>query len=130
MLVTSSPPRAYDRKRSCPQPQAASLPRRSGHKARPWVVLAGLIGAFVVLQSRVPLASAVQIGADEGFEVAKATLYLHGHQLYSEVWNDQPPLHTWLVTQVLRHLGPGILGPRLVTTGFAALLLVCVFVVV
>lgn len=31
-----------------------------------------------------------------------ATLCLHGHRLYSEVWNDQPPLHTWLITQVLK----------------------------
>jgi hypothetical protein len=78
------------------------------------VVLAGLIAAFLLLQSRIPLGTTVQIGADEGFEVAKATLWLHGHRLYSEVWNDQPPLHTWLVTQVLRHVTTGILGPRLV----------------
>ncbi|MCW5555667.1 MAG: hypothetical protein KIS67_26355 [Verrucomicrobiae bacterium] len=64
--------------------------------------MAVLLGAFFLLQSWIPLRSAVQIGADEGFEVAKATLCLHGHKLYSEVWNDQPPLHTWLITQVLK----------------------------
>jgi hypothetical protein len=89
------------------------------------VIAPALLAALFVLESRVPLRTAVQIGADEGFEVAKATLCLHGHRLYSEVWNDQPPLHTWLVTQVLKHVTPGILGPRLVTTAFAAILLTC-----
>jgi hypothetical protein len=96
-----------------------------------------------------PLRTAVQIGADEGFELAKATLCLHGHKLYSEVWNDQPPLHTWLITQVVKlrqskpltpslspldgervsaeERGYSILGPRLLTSAFTAVLLACVF---
>lgn len=57
-----------------------------------------LLGAFVYLQTLLPLQTAVQIGADEGFELAKATSCLHGNSLYTEVWNDQPPLHTWIVT--------------------------------
>jgi hypothetical protein len=47
---------------------------------------------------------AVQIGADEGFELPKATLVINGHPLYSEVWDDQPPLHTHLVAWTLRHV--------------------------
>ena len=70
---------------------ASATLRRPG---KPAAILAILLGVFVLLQSRVPLRTAVQIGADEGFEVAKVTLCLHGHKLYSEVWNDQPPLHT------------------------------------
>ena len=61
---------------------------------KPAVILAILLGVFGLIQSRVPLRTAVQIGPDEGFEVAKVTLCLHGHKLYSEVWNDEPPLHT------------------------------------
>jgi len=95
--------------------------------ARPIVVVAVLLGAFFVLQSLIPLRTAVQIGADEGFELAKATLCLKGYKLYSEVWNDQPPLHTFLITQVLKYLTPSVLGPRLVSVGFATLLLASVF---
>jgi len=108
-------------------------------------------GLFLILQTFLPLRTAVQIGADEGFEVAKATLCLHGSKLYSDVWNDQPPLHTWLITRVVRlqltnhskqgefalnssppainegHRTLSILGPRLVTTTFTLLLLVGVF---
>jgi 4-amino-4-deoxy-L-arabinose transferase-like glycosyltransferase len=51
------------------------------------------------IEGFLPLSTTVQIGADEGFELAKATLCLNGHRLYSEVWNDQPALHTWLVTR-------------------------------
>jgi 4-amino-4-deoxy-L-arabinose transferase-like glycosyltransferase len=93
-------------------------------------IAAGLLAGVFALQSRVPLGTAVQFGADEGFDLAKATLCLHGHGLYSEVWNDQPPLYTWLVTQVLKHVSAGILGPRLVTVAFAAILVMGVFVIV
>ncbi|MCW5551072.1 MAG: hypothetical protein KIS67_02785 [Verrucomicrobiae bacterium] len=88
--------------------------------ARPFGIVAVLLGAFFLLQSWIPLRTAVQIGADEGFEVAKATLCLHGHQLYSEVWNDQPPLHTWLITQVLKfqRRSPLNMDRRLVTPTF------------
>ena len=91
------------------------------------ITLALLLLAFLGLQFLLPLRTAVQIGADEGFELAKATLCVHGHQLYSEVWKDQPPLHTFLVTETLKHVSPSILGPRLITTGFTLLLLASVF---
>src|SRR6266516_1877261 len=95
--------------------------------ARPVVILTILLSAFFLIQSCVPLRTAVQIGADEGFELAKATLCLNGYKLYSEVWNDQPPLHTFLITQILRHIAPSVLRPRLLTSVFAAVLLASVF---
>ena len=85
---------------------------------------------FLTLQLCLPLATAVQIGADEGFELAKATLCLHGHHLYTEVWNDQPPLHTFIVTELLRWLPHSILVPRLVTSAFTVLLLASLFAIV
>src|SRR6266508_1807509 len=91
------------------------------------LALALTIAGFVILQLFLPLRTAVQIGADEGFELAKATLCLKGYRLYAEVWNDQPPLHTWLITQILKNISPTILGPRLVTSVFAAVQLASVF---
>jgi hypothetical protein len=93
-------------------------------------MLALLLLAFLVIESFVPMSTAVQIGADEGFELAKATLCLQGHHLYTEVWNDQPPLHTFLVTQILKHISISVLGPRLLTVGFSAVLLTAVFLIV
>jgi hypothetical protein len=98
-----------------------------GRHGKAALALLILLAGFIVLQGFLPLGTTVQIGADEGFELAKATLGLHGHGLYTEVWNDQPPLHTFLVIQVLEHLSPGVLGPRLVTVIAAAVLLVGVF---
>ena len=89
--------------------QATSVRMERGPWARPAVIAVILLAAFFLLQSQIPLRTAVQIGADEGFELAKATLCLHGHKLYSEVWNDQPPLHTFLVTQIIKHVTPSIL---------------------
>jgi 4-amino-4-deoxy-L-arabinose transferase-like glycosyltransferase len=74
--------------------------------------------------------TAVQIGADEGFELTKATLCLRGHKLYTEIWNDQPPLHTFLITQILKHVSPSVLGPRLLTSAFSVVLLCSVFLLV
>jgi hypothetical protein len=94
-----------------------------------WVLLA-LILSFLAIESFVPMRTAVQIGADEGFELAKATLCVHGHRLYTEIWNDQPPLHTFLVTEILKHASGSVLGPRLLTVAFSVLLLIAVFSIV
>jgi hypothetical protein len=102
-----------------------ALPLTSARK--PALVLAFLLTAFLLLQCAVRLSTTIQIGADEGFELAKATLCLKGYRLYTDVWNDQPPLHTFIITQVLKHISPSILGPRLVTTAFTILLLSSVF---
>src|SRR6266498_3707868 len=101
--------------------------RPRGHRYKPVALLVVALAAFVVLQFLLPLRTAVQIGADEGFELAKATLCLKGYKLYTEVWYDQPPLHTFLTTQILKRLSPSILGPRLATSVFTALLLTAIF---
>lgn len=94
----------------------------------PLTVLLSLLALFVFLQFLLPLRTAVKIGADEGFELAKATLCLKGYKLYTEIWNDQPPLDTFLITQILKYVSPSVFGPRLLSVVFAALLLSAVFV--
>ncbi len=90
--------------------------------------LACLLTLFLALQCFLPLRTAILIGSDEGFEVAKANLCLKGYRLYTDIWNDQPPLHTLLLTETMRHLSSTMLGPRLLTSVFAVLLLAAVFV--
>lgn len=90
-------------------------------------ILTILITCLISIQCFLPLRTAVQIGADEGFELSKATLCLNGYKLYTEVWNDQPPLHTFVLTQVLKHVSPSILAARVLTSVFAAILLGAVF---
>jgi len=112
-------------------------PRGTGQRAaglvafcRRWktqIALSFLLGGFFFLGTLMPLRTAVEIGADEGFELAKATLCLHGYKLYSQVWNDQPPLHTFLVTQALKYMSQSVLVPRFITICFAAFLLASIF---
>jgi len=99
--------------------------RRITHS--PVFTLGFLLGSFLALQCLLPLGTAIKVGADEDFEYAKATLWLKGYHLYTEVWNDQPLLHTFWITQVLKHVSPSVLGPRLVTSVFTLLLLSSVF---
>ena len=96
----------------------------------PVVVLGLMLVGFVALQCCLPLATAVKIGADEDYELSKAVLCLNGHRLYTEVWSDQPPLYVSLLTVILKHLSPAILGPRLLTTASTLLLLGSLFLLV
>jgi 4-amino-4-deoxy-L-arabinose transferase-like glycosyltransferase len=93
------------------------------------IVLVVLLSLFALLQCLLPLRTALQIGGDEGFELAKATLCLKGYHLYTDIWNDQPPLHTFLLTQILKHVSTSVLGPRQLTLAFASLLLTSVFLI-
>jgi 4-amino-4-deoxy-L-arabinose transferase-like glycosyltransferase len=91
------------------------------------VSIATLLAGFLAALSFLPLRTAVLIGADEGFETAKAVLWLKGYHLYTDVWNDQPPLHTFVLTEVIRHFSFTMLGPRLLTAAFALLMLTALF---
>ena len=69
-------------------------------------VLGLILTAFVALQCFLPLGTAIKIGADEDFELSKPTLCLNGYKLYTEVWDNQPPLYTFLIKQILKPLDP------------------------
>jgi len=72
-----------------------------------------MLACFLSLAFCFPLRTAVEIGADEGIELAKADAWLHGYHLYSQVWCDQPPLHTFLLKSALGHISHSILVARL-----------------
>lgn len=76
----------------------------------------------VGLCALVPLGAALQFGTDEGYELMKALLVSLGHPLYREVWNDQPPLHTELLALLFRIFGPSAYAGRLLSVGFAMVL--------
>lgn len=59
---------------------AAGSTRSIGCKVS--LVFLCLLGFFVLLHSLLPLRTTIQIGADEGFELAKITLSLKGYKFY------------------------------------------------
>jgi len=123
----------------CAEPSESSIAGQriaAGHGSCPRFdakasgVLGLILTAFVTIQCFLPLGTAIKIGADEDFELSKPTLCLNGYKLYTEVWDDQPPLYTFLITQILKHVSSSVLGPRLLTVAFAALLLCSTYLIV
>lgn len=88
---------------------------------RPGVIRLGLALAFTaVLAAGAPWRE-VFLPDDEGFELMKAWLHQRGHTLYGEIWCDQPPLHTLLLSGAFHLLGTTIATGRALALAFAAL---------
>jgi hypothetical protein len=77
---------------------------------------------FAIVFYIMPIADTLQFDPDEGIELAKATLYSQGYQLYDPIWNDQPPLLTLLLSGWLKLFGPQIVAARLLILGFSTIL--------
>jgi hypothetical protein len=86
-----------------------------------------ILGGFLAIALLLPLGKALEIEGDEGFELNKAFLQSHGCKLYTEIWDDQPPLYTSTLAAIFRVLGPSILGARSLTLGFSLLLLISLY---
>jgi hypothetical protein len=88
------------------------------------IVLSALaIGLFFATRP----GTSIKVGADEDYELSKAILYVKGFHFYTEIWNDQPLLHTAIIAGILKHASPSVLGPRLVTCAFSILIVVSLF---
>jgi len=90
--------------------------------ALPIVVLIGSLGLFH---------DAFSYDDDEGLNVMKALLVLRGHELYTEIWNDQPPVFTYLLTGAFRLPGESNSVARCLVAVFAWVLVgsLCTIVV-
>src|SRR5438309_1318686 len=75
---------------------------------RPAICIAAGVLISIAVTTTGPLRSAIQIGGDERYEVSKALLWMKGVPLYKAVWNDQPPLHTALLTVAFKCFGATI----------------------
>ena len=60
--------------------------------------------------------------SDEGIELIKTSLYLQGFDLYTQIWNDQPPLSTVVLAQWFRWFGESIVSARLLVLCSSTLL--------
>jgi len=80
---------------------------------------------FVVLWLCVPIGTRIQYNTDEGINLIKALLHARGARLYTDLWSDQPPLFTWILSLGYEWLGPSAHSARLFVLGLASLLLWC-----
>lgn len=83
--------------------------------------------AILLLYSLLPLGTALEFGRDEGFEVIKPFLCLNGFALYKDIWSDQPPILTVILTWAFRTWGPTILVARLVAASYGLVLFLAFF---
>jgi Dolichyl-phosphate-mannose-protein mannosyltransferase len=60
--------------------------------------------------------------SDEGIELIKTSLYSQGFDLYTQIWNDQPPLSTVVLAQWFRWFGESIVSARLLVLCSSTLL--------
>jgi hypothetical protein len=94
-----------------------------------WLLLSTLAGLLVLVGTCArSIASAVEIGPDEHYEVMKALLWARGYSMYEQVWNDQPPVLTVLLGLAFKLFGPTIGVARAVASIFGiGLMLGCWF---
>jgi PelA/Pel-15E family pectate lyase len=74
--------------------------------------------------------NAYELQVDEGFNLAKAALVADGHHLYSEIWSDQPPLLTYVLSLVHRSFPFSLAAARTTILIFSLLLATSLFRVV
>ena len=86
-----------------------------------WHTLPPLI-YFVGMLLYFPYWDMFWIYSDEGVELMKALLVSKGYPLFSQVWSEQPPLHTHLLALLFQINGPGVFIARLLTLCFSCLL--------
>lgn len=108
---------------------STSKPARFFWQELAWHILPPL-AYFLVMLAFFPYWDMFWIYSDEGFVLMKALLVSRGYSLYSQVWSDQPPLHTDLLALIFRLNGPGVFSARLLTLVFTCLLIWAVVQVV
>jgi len=77
---------------------------------------------IVAIYSLLPLASTLQFGGDEGYNLMTALLMTKGYILYEQIWQDQPPLPVLILKWAFNIFGPSIFVARLIAAGFGLLL--------
>ncbi|MFQ4143237.1 ArnT family glycosyltransferase [Chlorogloeopsis sp. ULAP02] len=86
-----------------------------------------LFVGFVLAIRFQPISQTFEFDYDEGFNLIKALLYSQGFSLYTQIWNDQPPLFTVLLSYWLNLFGYSIFAARLLILLFSALLIYCFY---
>lgn len=111
------------------QPQAPIQPAESNLKKVPeWVWgLAAALTFFLIIFLFSTFRSEFQFNPDEGIELEKTLLMLRGYPLYDSVWNDQPPMLTYILGIAFTLFQPDVNLGRVTVLLLSALLVWGVF---
>jgi 4-amino-4-deoxy-L-arabinose transferase-like glycosyltransferase len=86
--------------------------------------------SLVIAMRFEPMTQTFQFDYDEGFNLMKAVLYSKGFSLYSQIWNDQPPFFTVILSKWINLFGHSIFAARLLILLFSAILIWCFYQIV
>ncbi len=77
-----------------------------------------------------PITKTFEMDYDEGFNLIKSLLYSQGFSLYSEIWNDQPPIFTVILSGWFKLFGQSIFAARLLVLLFSSVLILSFYQIV
>ena len=86
-----------------------------------WHILPPL-GYFLFVFRYYPYRNVLWMGIDEGYNLMKALLVNNGYSLYTQIWSDQPPLFTLMLSVIFRIFGYDVNQARAIILLFASLL--------
>lgn len=84
-----------------------------------WIPIIFLVFMF----GQNPFADAADYDYDEGINLMKTLLHQQNYKLYTDIWSDQPPLFTVLLSGWFALVGESITTARILVALFSALLL-------
>lgn len=93
-------------------------------RGREWWDNSGIAAAVAVALTCAlgPWWGVFEMDTDEGVNVMKAALVASGHEMYGEIWSDQPPVLSYLLAGVHLAFGYSVAAARGMVLGFAAAL--------
>ena len=77
----------------------------------------------LILIIKLPINQVFEYDPDEGFELIKSLLFLREFSLYKEIYNDQPPLFTLILSYWFKLLKPSACHGRILVLLFSGILL-------
>lgn len=93
-------------------------------KVKGFIIIIFLIVIFITLfPSIVSIKNSFEYDPDEGINSMKSLLFMKGFSLYKQIWSDQPPLFTLILSFWFRILGPYLYSGRILILIFSIILL-------
>lgn len=86
-----------------------------------------LFFVFILAIRFKPITQAFELDYDEGLNLIKVLLYSEGFSLYTQVWNDQPPLFTVILSLWFNIFGQSVIAARCLILLFSSLLVWCFY---
>ncbi len=77
---------------------------------------------FLFVFLLIPFSQIFQLNTDEGIELSKILLVNQGYSIYDQIWNDQPPLLTYLLSGWFQIFGRTIFAARSLILCFSSIL--------